>query len=115
VFGVAGFFLIADVYIISTGDSASRTGRPPVERVCIMKKKISVYWPLALIVPCAAIAWSHAWNTAQQQMPLAADQLSAELARAVSYGLVGSEVPAPVKAPVKAIGAGEALPPSHAI
>ncbi|CAM2189678.1 conserved hypothetical protein [Paraburkholderia sacchari] len=70
-----------------------------------MKKKIMVYWPLALIVPLAAIAWVHAWNTAEQQFPLAADQVSAELARAVSYGLVGAgDVTAPVKAPVKAIG-----------
>lgn len=76
-----------------------------------MRKKISVYWPLALILPCAAIAWGHAWNTAEQQMPLAAAQLSAELARAVSYGYVGSVGPAPVKA----IRAGAALPPSHAI
>ncbi len=80
-----------------------------------MKKKISVYWPLALIVPCAAIAWAHAWNTTQQQMPLAADQLSAELARAVSYGLVGSEGPTPVKAPVKVIGSSQPLPPSHVL
>lgn len=56
-----------------------------------MKKTISVYWPLALIVPLAAIAWMHAWHTAAEQMPLAADKLSAELARAVSYGLVGTD------------------------
>ena len=56
-----------------------------------MKRKILVYWPLALIVPFAAIAWIHAWQTAQQTMPLAAGQLTAELARAVSYGLVGGE------------------------
>lgn len=76
-----------------------------------MRKKISVYWPLALIVPCAAIAWTHAWNTAQQQMPLAAAQLTAELARTVSYGLVGSEG----KVSAKAIRADETLPSSHAI
>jgi hypothetical protein len=63
-----------------------------------MRKKISVYWPLALIVPLAAIAWMHAWHTAEQQMPLAAEQLSAELARTVSFGLVESEGQAPVKA-----------------
>lgn len=56
-----------------------------------MKRKILVYWPLALIVPFAAIAWIHAWQTAQQAMPLAADELTAELARTVSYGLVGSD------------------------
>jgi hypothetical protein len=115
VFDIAGFFLIADVYIISTGDGASRICRPQVERVRIMKKKISVYWPLALIVACAAIAWGHAWNTARQQMPLAADQLSAELARTVSYGFVGSEGPVPVKAPVKIIGASSPLSGSHTL
>ncbi|WP_246024810.1 hypothetical protein [Paraburkholderia dinghuensis] len=50
-----------------------------------------MYWPLALIVPLATIAWIHAWQSAQQTMPLAAGELTAELARAVSYGLVGSE------------------------
>lgn len=54
-----------------------------------MRKTISVYWLLALIVPLAAIASAHAWHTAATQMPLAADKLSGELARAVSYGLVG--------------------------
>lgn len=63
-----------------------------------MKRKILVYWPLALIVPFAAVAWMHAWQTTQQTMPLAAEQLTAELARAVSYGLVGSEGKVAVKA-----------------
>jgi len=80
-----------------------------------MKKKISVYWPLALIVPCAVIAWGHAWNTAKQQMPLATDQLTAELARTVSYGLVGSGAQVPMKDAVKAMHAGEPLPPARAI
>jgi hypothetical protein len=81
-----------------------------------MRKKITVYWPLALIVPLAAIAWMHAWNTAEQQMPLAADQVTAELARAVSYGLVGSEDPSPaVNAPVKAMRGAALLPKSSAI
>lgn len=60
-----------------------------------MRKTISVYWPLALIVPLAVLACLHAWNTAATQMPLAADKLSAELARAVSYGLVGAGGHAP--------------------
>lgn len=77
----------------------------------IMKKKITVYWPLALIVPLAAIAWVHAWNTTEQQMPLAADQVTAELARAVSFGLVESEG----KTPVKAINGVATLPQSNAI
>jgi len=62
-----------------------------------MRKKISVYWPLAVIVSLAAFAWIHAWQTARQQMPLAAEQLTAELARAVSYGLVGDDRDASVR------------------
>lgn len=93
-----GFFLIATLYIISTGDSASAPVAPQSIESRIMRKKITVYWPLALIVPLAVIAWVHAWKTAEQQMPLAADQVTAELARAVSYGLVGSEGKTPVKA-----------------
>jgi len=65
-----------------------------------MRNKISVYWPLALIVPLAAIAWAHAWNMAAQQMPLATDKLTAELARAVSYGLVGADSDAPARKPM---------------
>ncbi|WP_321908968.1 MULTISPECIES: hypothetical protein [unclassified Paraburkholderia] len=76
-----------------------------------MRKKITVYWPLALIVPLAVIAWVHAWKTAEQQMPLAADQVTAELARAVSYGLVGSEG----KTPVKAMNSIAPLPRASAI
>lgn len=78
-----------------------------------MRKKIVVYWPLALIVPLAAIAWVHAWDTAEQQLPLAADQVSAELARAVSYGLVGDA--GDVKAPVKAMRGANPLPHASTI
>ena len=60
----------------------------------IMRKKILVYWPLAVILPLAAIAYIHACSDAASrasQAPLAAGQLTAELARAVSYGLVGDD------------------------
>ncbi|PXW26295.1 hypothetical protein [Paraburkholderia caballeronis] len=77
-----------------------------------MRKTISVYWPLAVIVPLAAIALAHAWNTAAAQMPLAADQLTAELARAVSYGIVGSDRDA---AALKAMPHGAGVPSSQAI
>ncbi|MGF6599510.1 hypothetical protein P3T23_004238 [Paraburkholderia sp. GAS448] len=56
-----------------------------------MKKTILVYWPLAVILPLAAAAYIHACSDAASrasQAPLAAGQLTAELARAVSYGLV---------------------------
>jgi hypothetical protein len=63
-----------------------------------MKKKISVYWPWAIIVPLAAAAYLHLYNDAglqSPQSPLAADRVSAELARAVSYGYVGDEASMP--------------------
>ena len=78
-----------------------------------MRKKIVVYWPLALIVPLAAIAWVHAWKTAEQQLPLAAAQVSAELARTVSYGFVDNA--GDVKAPVKAMRTIAPLPQTNAI
>jgi hypothetical protein len=53
-----------------------------------MRKKILVYWPLAVIVPLAAVAYLHAYNAAAVHAPLAAQQVTAELARTVSYGLV---------------------------
>jgi len=111
VFVPRGFFLIATLYIISTGDSALVLVAQQSIESRIMRKKITVYWPLALIVPLAAIAWIHAWKTAEQQMPLAAGQFTAELARAVSYGLVGSDGKTPVKAMTGVAG----LPHSNAI
>ena len=52
-----------------------------------MKKTISMYWPLAIVVPLAAAAYLHAMAEAPSR-PLAVHQASAELARAVSFGLV---------------------------
>ena len=65
-----------------------------------MKKKISVYWPLALVVPLAAAALLHICTDANAQVsqaPLAASQVTAELARTVSYGLIGDEATLPAK------------------
>lgn len=73
---------------------------PQSEENDIMKKKILVYWPLALFMPLAAAAYlyvSSETTSRVAQQPLAADQLSAELARTVSYGFVGSDAAAPVK------------------
>ncbi|KVW24213.1 hypothetical protein WK94_12345 [Burkholderia ubonensis] len=53
-----------------------------------MKKTISMYWPLAIVVPLAAVAYLHAVGDAPSRGPLAVHQASAELARAVSFGLV---------------------------
>jgi hypothetical protein len=61
----------------------------------IMKKKISVYWPWAFVVPLAIAAYVHLYNTPGAQSPLAADRVSAELARTVSYGFVGGQASSP--------------------
>ena len=65
-----------------------------------MKKTISVYWPLAIVVPLAAVAYLHICaNTGSRvsQAPLDADQLTAELARAVSYGMIDTASALPAK------------------
>lgn len=70
-----------------------------------MKKTISVYWPLAIVVPLAAAAYLHICGNAASrasQTPLAADQLTAELARAVSYGMVDATSTLPAK-PMRAV------------
>lgn len=65
-----------------------------------MRKTISIYWPLAIIVPLAAAAYLHTVNGAQPREPLAAYQASAELARAVSFGLVATAPRAAAVAPL---------------
>lgn len=65
-----------------------------------MKKTISMYWPLAVFVPLAAAAYVYVSSETASPLaksPLGADQLTAELARTVSYGLVGDDSAAPVK------------------
>ena len=72
-----------------------------------MKKIISVYWPFVIVVPLAAAAYLHIGGDAASrasQAPLAADQLTAELARAVSYGMVDSSTTLPAK-PMRAVAA----------
>jgi hypothetical protein len=54
-----------------------------------MKKTISVYWPLAIVVPLAAAAYLHICGNAAQ--------LTAELARAVSYGMIDAASTLPAK------------------
>ncbi|WP_162498976.1 MULTISPECIES: hypothetical protein [Burkholderia] len=46
-----------------------------------------MYWPLAIVVPLAA-AYLCLSEAAPQRVPAVARDASAELARAVSYGLV---------------------------
>lgn len=60
-----------------------------------MKKRISVYWPWVFVVPLAVAAYVHLYNVPGAQSHLAADRVSAELARTVSYGLVGDEAAMP--------------------
>lgn len=55
-----------------------------------MKTKISVYWPVAVVLTLVVAAALQGYGERKQHTPLAAAQLSAELARAVSYGLVGT-------------------------
>jgi hypothetical protein len=65
-----------------------------------MKKTISVYWPLAIVVPLVALAYLHIGGNAASrasQAPLDADQLTAELARAVSYGMIDAASALPAK------------------
>ncbi len=78
---------------------------PQSEESDIMRKTISMYWPLAVFVPLAAAAYLYVSGVAASgaaQTPLGADQLTAELARTVSYGLVGNDHALPVK-PVRAV------------
>ena len=70
----------------------------PLSENPIMRTKILVYWPLAIVVPLAAAAYLHLYNgAAAQPSPLAAERVSAELARTVSYGFVGGEAAMPVE------------------
>lgn len=64
-----------------------------------MKNKISVYWPLAIVVPLAAVAYLHicGQTVSRASAPLDADQLTAELARAVSYGMIDAASDLPAK------------------
>ena len=72
-----------------------------------MKKTISVYWPLAIVVALAAAAYLHIGSDAASrvsQAPLATEQFTAELARAVSYGMVAGDTSLPAK-PMPAVAA----------
>jgi hypothetical protein len=57
-----------------------------------MKTKISAYWPLAVAITLASLAAAQAYGNKPWQKPLTAARVSAELARAVSYGLVDAPV-----------------------
>lgn len=106
-----GFFVIAFFYMISTGDSVpsirthSHAPHSQSEEKEVMKKTISVYWPFAIVALLVVAAYLHIGDEAvshARPAPLAADQLTAELARAVSYGLVGDD-DGPAAKPVRAV------------
>ncbi|GLZ17040.1 hypothetical protein Bpla01_05700 [Burkholderia plantarii] len=61
-----------------------------------------MYWPLAIVVPLAAAAYLHASAAARPSEPLAIRQASAELARTVSFGLVGESPDAASATPIVA-------------
>jgi hypothetical protein len=65
-----------------------------------MKKTISVYWPLAIVVSLVALAYLHIGSqitSRASQPPLDANHLTAELARAVSYGMIDAASALPAK------------------
>ncbi|MDE1183917.1 hypothetical protein [Paraburkholderia sp.] len=65
-----------------------------------MKKTIVVYWPLAIVLSLAAAALIHICGDVvarAHQAPLAADEVTAQLARAISFGLVDDEAVAAIK------------------
>ncbi|CAH2771610.1 MAG: hypothetical protein CBARDCOR_1749 [uncultured Caballeronia sp.] len=59
-----------------------------------MKKTISTYWPIAMLVPLALAGYCHAIHPVSGTAaahPQSAASVSAEFARAISLGLVDSD------------------------
>ncbi|ABA47713.1 hypothetical protein GSH05_03895 [Burkholderia pseudomallei] len=82
----------------------------PAERGRIMRKTISMYWPLAIVVPLAAAAYLYLSEAAPRRAPAVARDTSAELARAVSYGFVDdASQPLPAASHVAPLGGPKAL------
>jgi stringent starvation protein B len=68
-------------------------------KVAFMRKTISMYWPVAILLPIALVFALHAReNDERRAVPREATSIasvSAELARAISYGFVeADETPA---------------------
>jgi hypothetical protein len=53
-----------------------------------MKMTISGYWPLVVAVALVSLAALQAYSDKTRHEPLGAAEVSAELARAVSYGII---------------------------
>ncbi|HTI18589.1 MAG TPA: hypothetical protein VL598_13065 [Trinickia sp.] len=64
-----------------------------------MKTAILTYWPLAVAVTLGGLAAAQAYGSKAPHTPLAVEQVGAELARTVSYGLIDdrSALPSPVE------------------
>ncbi|WP_240655457.1 hypothetical protein [Paraburkholderia phosphatilytica] len=65
-----------------------------------MKTKILTWWPVAIVLVLGIAAWVRSaddLSSRAQPMPLAANALTAELARTVSYGFVSDASEAAVK------------------
>ena len=63
-----------------------------------MKKIISTYWPIAMILPLALVSYSHTMQPQNASSPPhmhSAANVSAEFARALSLGLVETDTRAP--------------------
>lgn len=74
-----------------------------------MKTRISVYWPLAVMVTLASLAVLQAYGDKARHERLGAEQVSAELARTVSYGLIDAATT--VRTATAAHGASAAVKP----
>jgi hypothetical protein len=60
-----------------------------------------MYWPLAIVLPLAAAAFLHLCSSAVKHSsaaPLAASEVTAELARTVSFGFVSDKPEASAQA-----------------
>ncbi|WP_277186396.1 hypothetical protein [Caballeronia sp. BR00000012568055] len=63
-----------------------------------MKKTISTWWPVAILLPIALTICMHAHDGASLKKPdahMGVSSVSAELARAISYGLIDDASAAP--------------------
>ncbi len=61
-----------------------------------MKKTISTWWPVAILLPIAHTSEDH---RAALRDEAATQDVSAELARAISFGLVGGDEAVPATSP----------------
>jgi len=70
-----------------------------------MKKTISTYWPVAMLVPLVLAGYCHATHpmAGAASHPQSAATVSAEFARAISLGLVDLDNSVPANSPSAAV------------